>query len=70
MYMSILGKPTSVDLTTYPHVLLTGLNEWNHSVLDYTHPNTSGDPTWAPYPYQSSAHDPRIDEFANFKGRV
>ena len=31
---------------------------------------TSGDPTWAPDPSQCDAHDPRIDEFGNFKGRV
>ena len=35
-------------------------------VLDYTHPTTSGDSTWAP----DGAHDPRIDEFGNFRGRV
>ena len=70
MYMSLLGKPTDADLTTYPHVLLTGPHEWDPSVLDYTHPTTSGDPTWAPDPSLLGAHDPRIDEFGNFKGRV
>ena len=44
MYMSLLGKPTDADLNTYPHVLLTGPHEWDPSVLDYTHPTTSGDP--------------------------
>ena len=58
MYMRLLGKPTDADLNTYP------------SVLDYTHPTTSGDPPWAPDPSQLGAHDPRIDEFCNFKGRV
>ena len=47
MYMSLLGKPTDDDLHTYPHVLLTGPHEWDPSDLDYTHPTTSGDPTWA-----------------------
>ena len=70
MYMSLLGKPTDTDLATYPHVLLTGPHEWDTSVLDYTHPTTSGDPTWAPDPSLLGAHDPRIDEFGNFKGRV
>ena len=70
MYMSLLGKPTDADLNTYPHVLLTGPHEWVPSVLDYTHPTTSGDPTWAPDPSLLGAHDPRIDEFGNFKGRV
>ena len=70
MYMSLLGKPTDADLNTYPHVLLTGHHEWDPSILDYTHPTTSGDPTWAPDPSQCGTHDPRIDEFGNFKGRV
>ena len=70
MYMSLLGQPTDTDLNTYPHVLLTGPHEWDPSVLDYTHPTTSGDPTWAPDPSLHGAHDPRLDEFGNFKGRV
>ena len=70
MYMSLLGQCTDADLNTYPHVLLTGHHEWDPSVLDYTHPTTSGDPTWAPDPSIYGAHDPRIDEFGNFKGRV
>ena len=57
MYMNLLGKPTDADLNTFPHVLLTGPHEWDPSVLDYTHPTTSGDPIWR-------------DEFGNFKGRV
>ena len=68
--MSLLGKPTDADLNTYPHVLLTGPHEWDPCVLDYTHPTTPGDPTWAPDPSLLGAHDPRIDEFGNFKGRV
>ena len=67
MYMNLLGKPTDADLNTYPHALLTGPHEWDQ---DYTHPPTSGDPAWAPDPSQCGAHDPRIDEFGNFKGRV
>ena len=70
MSMSLLGKPTYADLNTYPHVLLTVPHEWDPSVLDYTHPITSGGPTWAPDPYQRGTHHPRIDEFGNFKGRV
>ena len=70
MYMSLLGQSTDADLNTYPHVLLTGPHEWDTSVLDYTHPTTSGHPTWARYPSLRGAHDPRIDEFGNFKGRL
>ena len=51
-------------------MLLTGPHEWDPSVLDYTHPTTSGDPTWAPDPSHRGAHDPRIDESGNFQGRV
>ena len=70
MYMSLLGKPTDTDLNTYSQVLLTGPHEWDPSVLDYTHPTTSGDPTCATDSSQRGAHDPRIDEIGNFKGRV
>ena len=70
MYMNLLGKPTDVDLHIFPHVLLTGPHEWNPSVLDYTHPTTAGDPTWTPDPSHHGAHNPRIDEFGTFKGRV
>ena len=42
MYMSLLGQPTDADLNTYPHMNLTGPHEWDPSVLDYTHPTTSG----------------------------
>ena len=45
MYMSLLRMPTDADLNTFPHVLLTGPLEWDPSVLDYTPPTTSGDPT-------------------------
>ena len=48
MYMNLLGKPIDADLNTFPHVF--------PSVLDYTHPTTAGDPTWAPDPSQRGAH--------------
>ena len=70
MYMNLLSKPTDADIHTFPHVLLAGPHEWDPSVLDYSHPTTAGDPAWAPDPSQCGAHDPRIDEFGNFKGRV
>ena len=70
MYMNLLGKPTHPDLDKFPHVILTGPHEWDPSFLDYTHPATAGDPIWAPDPSQSNEHDPRIDEFAHFTGRV
>ena len=70
MYMNLLGNPTDADLNTFPHVLLIGPHEWDPSVLDYTHPPTAADPTWAPDPSQHGAHDRRIDELGNFKGIV
>ena len=70
MYMKLLGQPTDADLDTFPHVLLTGTHEWDPSVLDYTHPATAGDRTWAPGPSLCGAHDPRIDEFGNCKGKI
>ena len=60
--MSILGKPTDQDLDQYPHVLLTRPHEWDPSVLDYSHPNILGYPSWAPDPSARDQHDPRIDE--------
>ena len=62
MYMSILGKPTDQDLDQYPHVLLTSPHEWDPSVLDNSHPNTCGCPSWAPDPSTRDQHDLRIDE--------
>ena len=70
MYMNLLCRPTDADLNTFPHVLLTGPHEWDPSVLHDTHPATFGDPICAPDPSQCGAHDPRIDEFGNCKGRV
>ena len=51
-------------------MLITSHHEWDPSVLDYTHPTTSENPTRAPDPSLLGGHDPRIDEFGNFKGRV
>ena len=50
MYMNFLGKPTDADMAKYATVILTEPHEWDSSVLDYTHPTSSGDPVWAPDP--------------------
>ena len=68
--MSPLGKPTNKDLDTYPHVLLTGPHKWDPSLLDYTHPQSGGDPVWTRVPSDHEKHDPCIDYFSNFKGKV
>ena len=70
MYMSLLGKPIDQDQGEYSYVLLTKTQEWDASVLDYTHPNTQGYPYWAPAPSARDPHDPRIDECGNFQNRV
>ena len=57
MYMSILGKPTVQDLDQYP-------------VVENSHPNTSGYPSWAPDPCVRDQHDPRIDECGNIHHRT
>ena len=68
MYMNLLGKLTDSDLDKYSHVHLTGPHEWDPSVLDYTHPPSSGGPAWTPNSSQLDQHAPRIDEYGNFKG--
>ena len=65
MYVSILGKPTDQDLDHYPHLLLTSPDEWDPSVLDYSHPSTHGYPSWACDPSARDQDDPRIDECGN-----
>ena len=70
MYMSIIGKPIDQGLDQYPHVLLTSPHEWDPSVLDYSHPNTHGYPSWAPDPSVRDQHDPTIDECGNIHHRT
>ena len=70
MYMSILGKPTDQDLDQCPHVLLTSPHEWAPSVLDYSHPNMRGYPSWVPDPSIRDQRDPRIDECENIHHRT
>ena len=47
MYLSMLVKPTDIDLESYPAIHLTGPHEWDPSVLDYTHPSGDGEPPWS-----------------------
>ena len=70
MYLSILGKPTDKDLERYPAVHLTGPHEWDHSVLDYTHPSGDGEPPWSNDPDEKFAHDPKFDEFGDYTHRA
>ena len=70
MYLSLLGKPTDKDSERYPAVHLTGPNEWDPSVLDYTHPSGDGEPPWSNDPDERSAFDPNFDEFGDYTQRA
>ena len=70
MYLSILGKPTDKDLERYPAVHLTGPQEWDPSVFDYTHPSGDGEPPWYNDPNERSAFDPNFDEFGDYTQRA
>ena len=70
IYISILGKPTDSDLESYPAVHLTGPLEWDHSVLDYTHPSGDGEPPWSNDPDERFAFDPNFDEFGDYTQRA
>ena len=69
-YLFILGKPTDTDLERYPAVHLTGPQEWDPSVLDYTHPSGDGEPSWSNDPDERSVFDPNFDEFGDYTQRA
>ena len=70
MYLSILGKPTDTDLERYTAVHLTGPNEWDPSVLDYTLPSGDGEPPWSNDRDERFAFDPNFDEFGDYTQRA
>ena len=70
MYLSLLGKPTDLDLERYPAVHLTGPHKWDPSVLDYTHPSGDGEPPWSNDPDERYAFDPNFDEFGDYTQRA
>ena len=70
MYLSILDNPTDKDLERYPAVHLTGPNECDPSVLDYTHASGDGEPPWSNDPDERSAFDPNFDEFRDCTQRA
>ena len=61
MYLSIMGKPTDEELLKYPSVHLTGIHEWDRSVLDYSHPEGDEEPLWACDPQHLDLLDPNFD---------
>ena len=66
MYLSIHGKLTDKDLERYPAVHLAGPNEWDPSVLHYTHPSSDGEPPWSNDPNERFAFDPNFDEYGDY----
>ena len=70
MYLSILCKPTDIDLERYPAVHLTGPNEWDPSGLDYIHPSGDWEPPWSNDPDERFAFDPNFDEFGDYTQRA
>ena len=49
---------------------LTGPHEWDHSVLDYTHPSGDGEPPWSNDPDERFAFDPNFDQFGDYTQRA
>ena len=70
IYLSLFGKSTDADLKRYPAVHLTGHNEWDPSVLAYTHPSHDGEPPWSNDPDKRFVFDPNFNEFGNYTQRV
>ena len=70
MYLSIIGKHIDAHLARYPAVHLTGPHEWDHSVLDYTHPSSDVGSPWSNDPDERVAFDPNFDEFGDYTQRA
>ena len=70
MYLSLLGKPSDVDLERYPAVHLTGPHEWDPSVLNFTHPSGDGEPPWSNDPNERFAFNPNFDKFGDYSHRA
>ena len=75
IYLELQGIPTDKDLQTNPSVHPPppppprSSNEWDPSVLDYEHPEDSGEPDWAIDPNDSFQFDPNFDEFGDYVNR-
>ena len=70
MPLTCRGEPTDKDLERYPAVHLTGPNEWDPSVFDYTLPSGDGEPSWSNDPDERFAFDPDFDEFGDYTQRA
>ena len=69
MYLSHFGTLSDEDLERYPSVHLTGLHEWDPSVLDCTCLSGDGEPPWPIDPTERFPLDPTFDEFGNYNNR-
>ena len=59
-----LGKPTDQDMDTYPHVVFTSPDEWDHAVPYYDPPHLDGlDPRQV---HDQPFGDPMFDAYGDF----
>ena len=70
IHFSLHANPSTEDLERYQAVNLTGPNEWDPSVLDYSYQSDDGEPTWSTDPNERFALDPNFDEFGDYAQRV
>ena len=67
-YATSLGRPTDLDMDTYPHVFFTSPDEWDPSVLDHDPPHLDGlDPSQVP---DQPFGDPMLDAYGDFNERI
>ena len=65
-----LESPQIRILRGNPAVHLTGLHEWDPSVLDYTYPSGDGEPPWSTDPTERFSFDPNFDGFGDYTHRA
>ena len=70
MYLSLLGKPSDMNLERYQAVHLPGPHESDPSVLDFCYPSGDGEPPWSNNPTERFAFDPNFDEFEDYTHRA
>ena len=67
-YATSLGRPTDLDMDTYPHVFFTSPDEWDPSVLDHDPPHPDGlDPSQVP---DQPFGDPMSDACGDFNKHI
>ena len=67
-YATSLGRPTDLDMDTYPHVFFTSPDEWDPSVLNHDPPHPDGlDPSQVP---DQPFGDPMFDTCGDFNRHI